>query len=43
MTWRALSTRPYAADHNGVNSGVWLVRNSPWTMWFLDELWQGLV
>lgn len=28
-----------AADHNGVNSGVWLVRNSPWMMWFLDELW----
>lgn len=28
-----------AADHNGVNSGVWLVRNTPWMMWFLDELW----
>lgn len=28
-----------AADHNGVNSGVWMVRNSPWMMWFLDELW----
>ena len=28
-----------AADHNGINSGVWLVRNSEWTMWFLDELW----
>jgi hypothetical protein len=28
-----------AADHNGVNSGVWLVRNSEWSMFFLDELW----
>lgn len=28
-----------AADHNGINSGVWLVKNSRWMMWFLDELW----
>tara|TARA_B110000977_G_scaffold171728_2_gene223587 strand:+ start:19170 stop:20567 length:1398 start_codon:yes stop_codon:yes gene_type:complete len=28
-----------AADHNGVNSGVWLVRNTPWSFYFLDELW----
>ena len=28
-----------AADSNGVNCGVWLVRNTPWTLWFLDELW----
>jgi hypothetical protein len=27
------------ADHNGVNSGVWLVRNAPWSFFFLDELW----
>ena len=27
------------ADHNGVNSGVWMVKNTPWMMWFLDELW----
>jgi hypothetical protein len=28
-----------AADHNGVNSGVWMVRNTPWSFTFLDELW----
>lgn len=28
-----------AADHNGINSGVWLVKNSEWSMFFLDELW----
>lgn len=28
-----------AADSNGVHCGVWLVRNTPWTLWFLDELW----
>ena len=28
-----------AADSYGVNCGVWLVRNTPWTLWFLDELW----
>ncbi|OUS41718.1 hypothetical protein BE221DRAFT_164585, partial [Ostreococcus tauri] len=28
-----------AVDSNGVHCGVWLVRNTPWTLWFLDELW----
>ena len=28
-----------AADRNGLNCGVWLIRNTPWSMWFLDEMW----
>ena len=28
-----------AADKNGVNCGVWMVRNTPWMLWFIDELW----
>jgi hypothetical protein len=28
-----------AADHNGLNSGVWIIRDSAWSRWFLDELW----
>jgi hypothetical protein len=27
-------------DWSGVNTGVFLIRNSTWTMWFLDELWK---
>jgi hypothetical protein len=27
------------ADHNGINSGVWFVKNTRWTRWFLTELW----
>jgi len=29
-----------AADHNGPNSGVWLLRNSAWTRRLLDALWE---
>ncbi len=28
-----------AADRNGLNCGVWLIRNTPWSLWFLDEMW----
>ena len=28
-----------AADKNGLNCGVWLIRNTPWSLWFLDEMW----
>jgi len=28
-----------AADSNGVNCGVWMVRNTPWALWFIDEMW----
>ena len=28
-----------AADKNGVNCGMWMVRNTPWMLWFVDELW----
>ncbi len=28
-----------AADHNGLNSGVWLIRASEWSSWWLEELW----
>ena len=27
------------ADHNGINSGVWFVKNTRWMRWFLTELW----
>lgn len=27
-------------DSNGMNSGVLLVRNSPWTLWFLRTAWE---
>jgi hypothetical protein len=26
-------------DWNGVNTGVFLLRNSPWSQWFLEEAW----
>eukprot|EP00613_Pedinella_sp_CCMP2098_P041141 CAMPEP_0171801136 /NCGR_PEP_ID=MMETSP0991-20121206/72086_1 /TAXON_ID=483369 /ORGANISM="non described non described, Strain CCMP2098" /LENGTH=306 /DNA_ID=CAMNT_0012412761 /DNA_START=324 /DNA_END=1241 /DNA_ORIENTATION=- len=29
----------FTEDWNGVNSGVFMVRNSTWTHWFLDEAW----
>ena len=38
MDWRAHQT--LAADHNGPNSGVWLVRNSAWSRWFVGALWE---
>eukprot|EP01041_Mallomonas_annulata_P004092 gene4092-8134_t len=28
------------ADWNGPNTGVWLARNSTWTHWFLNLLWE---
>ena len=28
-----------AADKNGLNCGVWMLRNTPWTLWFIDEMW----
>jgi len=28
-----------AADTNGVNCGVWMIRNTPWALWFIDEMW----
>lgn len=28
-----------AADKNGLNCGVWMVRNTPWMLWFIDEMW----
>lgn len=28
-----------AADHNGLNSGVWLVRATAFSRWFSRELW----
>lgn len=28
-----------AADHNGLNSGVWLIQSTPFSRWFLKELW----
>jgi hypothetical protein len=27
------------ADHNGINSGVWFIKNTRWMRWFLTELW----
>jgi hypothetical protein len=38
MDWRAQQT--LAADHNGPNSGVWLIRDSPWSRWFVGALWE---
>ena len=26
-----------AADRNGLNCGVWMIRNTEWSLWFLDE------
>ena len=37
MDWRAHQV--LAADHNGPNSGVWLIRDTPWSRWFVRELW----
>ena len=28
-----------AADKNGLNCGVWMIRNTEWSLWFLDEMW----
>lgn len=28
-----------SADWNGLNTGVWLARNSKWTLWFLKTAW----
>lgn len=28
-------------DYNGLNTGVFMCRNSPWTKWFLNEVWGG--
>ena len=28
-----------AADRNGLNCGVWMIRNTEWSLWFLDEMW----
>ena len=28
-----------AADKNGLNCGVWMIRNTDWSLWFLDEMW----
>jgi hypothetical protein len=28
-----------AADANGMNCGVWMIRNTPWSLWFIDEMW----
>ena len=36
--WRAHTM--LAADHNGPNSGVWLVRDSEWTRQLLGALWE---
>ena len=38
MDWRAQQT--LAADHNGPNSGVWLIRDSAWSRWFVAALWE---
>lgn len=27
-------------DWNGPNTGVWLLRNSPWSVWFLQTAWE---
>ena len=27
-----------AADKNGLNCGVWMIRNTEWSLWFLDEM-----
>lgn len=27
------------SDSNGINAGVFIMRNSPWTLWFLREAW----
>ncbi|GBG29578.1 Asparagine--tRNA ligase [Hondaea fermentalgiana] len=30
----------FATDQNGINSGVFIVHNSDWTMWWLQECWK---
>ena len=31
-------TTRFSADRNGLNCGVWLIRNTPWSLWFLDDM-----
>ena len=28
-----------SADWNGINTGVFMMRNSSWSKWFLEEAW----